>query len=356
MSHIADYIADLHALDILDDYSMIAALAHVGRVRHVKELWQSLTFGSNPVITGNRGRPIGDRYIYLGRLGAGGIAEVEHVYDRTQSGRSICVGFRALKHLKQKHAKDRRMLGRLRREIAVSQLVKKLNNPYLLRIEDYELDQDGNAPFAIFEYCNARPLSSIAFTGPIPVPNAIAIILRVCGAAFDLHTTDLIHRDIKPSNILWDGKTFVKLIDLGLVQVPSEFFLLSPNLSAFYAETPPAAKMGTYLFMAPEQRRGERATDATDVFAIARVLLFLLTASDATVPSRRDLPASLCSTELLSVISRATDPELKRRTPTVQDFVLQVLDTPEGSLVVLDDIGFPSPLRAAIDIRGLIIS
>jgi serine/threonine protein kinase len=83
-----------------------------------------------------------------------------------------------------------------------------------------------------------------------------------------LHGADLLHRDLKPANIaLRDGRFNAPVIlDLGLAK------LLDVESITRYPQI-----IGTPLYMAPEQLRGERALRASDLWALGTVLYEALT-------------------------------------------------------------------------------
>lgn len=76
----------------------------------------------------------------------------------------------------------------------------------------------------------------------------------------EMHAAEVVHRDLKPENIVLRGGTWADpvIIDLGLSR------LLDASSLTVY----PWAG-GTWPYMAPEQMRAERATDRSDLWALA---------------------------------------------------------------------------------------
>ncbi len=125
------------------------------------------------------------------------------------------------------------------------------------------------------------------FSGLTPsekLKSIASLILLIGKAAAHIHACGLVHRDIKPENVLGlplavdnVAKTFdpanVKLGDLGLISNPS-----------ICNERPrPELIAGTPMYMAPEQLKAQ--FDArSDVFALARLFLFLLEGAHQVTP------------------------------------------------------------------------
>ncbi|HEY4280211.1 MAG TPA: serine/threonine-protein kinase [Conexibacter sp.] len=98
----------------------------------------------------------------------------------------------------------------------------------------------------------------------------------------ELHAANVIHRDIKPENIVLRGGDWANpvVIDLGLSRLPD---LTSVTHYPWFG--------GTWHYMAPEQLAQERATERSDIWALAVVGFVLatgrhpfLTPTDATMP------------------------------------------------------------------------
>ena len=118
------------------------------------------------------------------------------------------------------------------------------------------------------------------------VHEAVGLGQRVGAALGELHQRGLIHRDVKPSNLfLCDGLVErVKLVDFGTARS------MQPNQQL----TSTGARIGTPLYMAPEQARGsEFLTPATDVWALGCVLYECLTGI-----------APFCARDTLAILAR----------------------------------------------------
>jgi len=76
-----------------------------------------------------------------------------------------------------------------------------------------------------------------------------------------------VHSDVKPQNILIDGEGRARLTDFGLARFLEETTTLSTQEHL----------VGSPHFMAPEQWRGQKLTEATDLYAMGLVLYFSLT-------------------------------------------------------------------------------
>ncbi len=104
------------------------------------------------------------------------------------------------------------------------------------------------------------------------IPNLIAVGEALAYA----HSRRVIHRDIKPSNIIFGEFGETVLIDWGLAKRLSDAEP-PPAHGAEPAATMPGAVIGTPLYMAPEQTRGEPADTRSDVYSFGLVLYETLT-------------------------------------------------------------------------------
>ena len=80
------------------------------------------------------------------------------------------------------------------------------------------------------------------------------------------HAEGVVHRDVKPANLLLDGADNVHVADFGIA-----------SAAGMDSLTKTGTVIGTAAYLSPEQAQGERATPASDRYALAVVAWELLT-------------------------------------------------------------------------------
>ncbi|MFJ4414567.1 protein kinase [Streptomyces sp. NPDC088925] len=92
--------------------------------------------------------------------------------------------------------------------------------------------------------------------GRLPLKEAVAVLSDITEALTDLKDRDVVHRDLKPENVLLLGGRWC-LADFGIAR---------------YADAATANRTfkftGTLAYMAPERWNNQRATSASDVYAL----------------------------------------------------------------------------------------
>ncbi len=103
--------------------------------------------------------------------------------------------------------------------------------------------------------------------GPLRVPDAARLFLKLIDGLEAAHKTGLVHRDIKPSNIMITPDGDVKLLDMGLARA------LDDETGLTRANT----VLGTLDYASPEQLRDAAKADVrSDLYSVGCTLYFAL--------------------------------------------------------------------------------
>lgn len=222
---------------------------------------------------------------YLGRV-LDGVYRLERLIARGGMGavyeaQHLRLGSRvAVKILHSPFGADPALEARFEREINI---VKQLDHPHIVRVEDADRSDDG-VRFFVMEYLAGETLGKrLRRDGVLPMAEAIRIASDVCATLSQVHARGFVHCDMKPANIFLqriEGEPdFVKLLDFGV----------SIDLQQHSAPSLETVIAGTPNYMAPEQARGERDLDArVDQFAVAAITYEMLTGRKALLRDDSD--------------------------------------------------------------------
>ncbi|MER5728961.1 serine/threonine-protein kinase [Streptomyces sp. NPDC002138] len=195
----------------------------------------------------------------VARLGEGGMGQV--FLALSPGGQSA-----AVKVIRSEFARDAQFAWRFTQEVRTAQRVR---GAYLAPL----LDADPNAerPWLATTYVAGPSLRDLVTTyGPLPTGQVMLLAFGIAHALSDIHAADVVHRDLKPGNILLD-ETGVKVIDFGIVK----------SLTQSMTYRSQSTRIGTPLFMSPEQAMGRAVGPASDMFAFGSTLFSLASASEA---------------------------------------------------------------------------
>lgn len=183
----------------------------------------------------------------------------------------------------------------------------KVRSAHLVTL--YDAGQEAGQCYYAMEYC---PLGSLASPErELSRTQRIAAVADAARAAHDLHEAGIAHRDIKPANVLLT-EGGAKLSDLGLVQV------LAPGQTITGL-----GAIGSVEYLDPSIMRGERASRASDIWALGVTLHRVLAGkgvygdlptNDPLLAVRRVLssPPTLdpgLSADEASIVRRCLDPD-----------------------------------------------
>ncbi len=149
-----------------------------------------------------------------------------------------------------------------------ARLQSSLDHEGIVKIHTF-FEQNG-LYFLVMEYVEGQTIRQlIQAVGPIPESRTLSLATQILKALEFAHSRGIVHRDIKPSNIIVTPKNTIKIVDFGVAKM-----LGMENL----VNTQVGSKMGTYLYMSPEQVKGEVAIGAqTDIYSFGIVLFEMLT-------------------------------------------------------------------------------
>lgn len=209
---------------------------------------------------------LGGRYEVGDLIGRGGMAQVHRGYD-TRLSRAV-----AIKILRADLASDPTFLARFRRE---AQSAAALNHPSIVSVYDTGEEQvtgDGGTislPYIVMEYVKGRTVSSLLSSGdPLPIDEAIQIVVGVLSALEYSHQEGIIHRDIKPGNIMLTASGKVKVMDFGIARA------IADSAATMTATN---SVVGTAQYLSPEQARGEVVDTRSDLYSTGCLFYELLT-------------------------------------------------------------------------------
>jgi serine/threonine-protein kinase len=205
-------------------------------------------------MTNDTPQRLGD-YEILRVLGAGGMGRVYQVRN------VITDRIEAMKVLLPEISGQEEVAARFLREIKV---LAALDHPHIARLHT-ALTVD-NQLVMIMEYVEGQAISARLASGPIPIPEALTYIDQVLDALSYAHQRHVIHRDIKPANMMLTPDGTVKLMDFGIARSDTE-----PTMTAT------GSTLGSLNYMSPEQVKGERTDERSDLYSVGISLYEMVT-------------------------------------------------------------------------------
>ena len=198
-----------------------------------------------------------DHYRIDAAIARGGMSVLYRATDLS-SGRQVAI--------KVPHAEmeaDPVLIERFKREEEIGQL---LDHPGIVKTFNSE---QRSRLYMVIEWVDGRLLRSILNEEKkLPIERAKKIALGICSALDYMHTRGIVHRDLKPENVMVDESDNIKLIDFGIAMKEDARRLTFVNLSA---------TLGTPDYISPEQVKGQRGDQRSDIYALGVMLYEMLT-------------------------------------------------------------------------------
>jgi serine/threonine protein kinase len=201
-----------------------------------------------------------------------------------------------------------------------------LQHPNIVTV--YELGQEGETPFIAMEFLEGESLEKIIERRTVmSLSHKLSHIMPVCRALDFAHKRHVIHRDIKPANVMVTKDGRVKVVDFGIARLNDSSSLTQTNTI-----------IGTLGYMSPQQIRGERADERSDIWATGVMLYELLTcqrpfegANQAalmmSIANEDGLPASIknyvpdCGPALEALVAKMLEKNAHQRYQTMEQVI-----------------------------------
>jgi serine/threonine protein kinase len=229
-------------------------------------------------------RLAGGKYRLVRKLASGGMGDVWLARNES-TGADVAVKLCADARQDRKE--------RIRHEARVGAM---LSHRSVVRVYDLVEEPDGTLAL-LMELLRGETFGRYLETrGPLPVEEALAVLIPILRALEHAHALGIVHRDVTPQNVVLaidpDGYVTPKLVDFGIARLPAD----APS-------TLEGQVLGTPRYLAPERIRGDETLDGrSDLFSVGVILCEALTGVSP-------FAASTPSASLAAVLERHVDPD-----------------------------------------------
>ena len=221
----------------------------------------SLIIESKTLKTGQRFA----HYEILRLIGAGGMGEV---YLATDEKLDRVVAIKLLNEEFSRHESH------VQRFIQEAKAASSLNHPNILVIHEINVGDDAN--YIVSEFVEGKTLRDVIRTSNLKPSEMLDIAIQISGALAAAHGANIVHRDIKPENVVVRPDGYVKVLDFGLAKLIQQNAVGLEEATAKQNQTAKGLIMGTVNYMSPEQAKGEKVDQRTDIFSLGAVIYELI--------------------------------------------------------------------------------
>jgi serine/threonine-protein kinase len=276
-----------------------------------------------PLVAVNAPRLLAGRYQVERRLGRGGMGTVyvalDTLLDRRVAAKLVREDLVGLPGAAERFQREARAAA-------------AFSHPNVVTVHDFGVT--GSHAFLVMELLDGRTLrDTLRAEERIECQRALTILRDVTAAVEAAHRRQLVHRDLKPENICLvshGSDESAKVLDFGLAK-----FLAPTDAEPLMTHMTGGAVLGTPLYMAPEQLRGEDPDPSWDLWALAVIAFEVLCGSHpfASVTFARDV----------RMRGSGADPRLVHLPPGFQPFFARALALdraarPESAAIFLAEL------------------
>lgn len=196
-----------------------------------------------------------ENYKIVSQIGEGGMGTVYKALDLKLER------FVAIKILKMQSGQNKQFTDRFKRE---ARNHAKLNHPNIIQV--YGFVDERNTLGIVMEYVEGETVEDIIHRDKKLDPiEALSIFSQILTGTGYAHQKGFIHRDLKPSNIMINEEGVVKIMDFGISKSIHERGITNTG-----------TKIGTLLYMSPEQINAEEPTRQSDIYSLGITLFEML--------------------------------------------------------------------------------
>jgi serine/threonine-protein kinase len=161
------------------------------------------------------------------------------------------------------------------REMKIGAALAERTHDHVVPILDHGQDSESDRYFLVMPVCDRSLQDAIATDGVFTFEETKVAALNIISGLIEVK--DIVHRDLKPGNVLWHEGLW-KVADFGIAKFVED----ATSLESLRTSLTPA-------YAAPEQWRGERPTNATDVYALGCIIVAMMTGRPPFVGSTDDI-------------------------------------------------------------------
>lgn len=226
------------------------------------------------------GKRLDGRYEIQEIIGVGGMAVVYKAHDNVEN-RTV-----AIKILKEEFVSNEEFIRRFKNE---SKAIAVLSHPNIVKV--YDVSFGDLIQYIVMEYIDGITLKElIERQGSLRWKDAVYFAIQILKGLQHAHDKGIVHRDVKPQNIMVLSDGTIKVADFGIARFARN-----------EQRTITDKAIGSVHYISPEQARGEKTDEKSDIYSVGVMLYEMLTGQ---------LPFDAESAVSVAIMQLQRDPKL----------------------------------------------